>query len=287
MSDERTGGALGTAIVEIKKGRKFDAAVKTIQEWPDRMMTVNRQLAVGIGKEFKRVVFNRIVAKNWWQRQYKASIQLGYLSSDSAEGVVVFADEPGYVRTLDASKMLIFFRPESAKGMEAKADFFRKYQPWTVDALPPVAGNQYGAKPYVKLTTPRIVMKRRQQLKRLAREIKTGSKNLKIKAMTRGTPRFPKGVAFDLPFSVLSMEFGRGGRPAWRQALRQDRALLKVAMLKFARRGGWDLMYNPMTKWDGLNVGYSGLKPVPPSNMKSIYRFQNKITFGRAPLGVV
>lgn len=79
MSDERTGGALGTAIVEIKKGRKFDAAVKTIQEWPDRMMTVNRQLAVGIGKEFKRVVFNRIVAKNWWQRQYKASIQLGYL----------------------------------------------------------------------------------------------------------------------------------------------------------------------------------------------------------------
>lgn len=271
--------------MEITKEKGFDETVQMLQQWPERLKIIERQLAVGIGREFKRVVFHRTVPKNWWQRQYRASLRLGYLTGET-EGVVVFADKPAFVRTLDARTMLIYFRSDGVRGMEAKADFFRKYQPWTVDELPPVAGSQYGAPPYVKRTTARVVMARRRQLKRLRPEIKTGLRVLKIKPMTRGEPKFPRGVAFDLPFSVLSMEFGRGGRPAWRLALRQSRQLLKVALLKFARRGGWDLMYDPNSKLDAT-AGYEGLKPVPPSKLRAISAFQDKITFGRAPVGVV
>jgi hypothetical protein len=257
-------------MLQIKPDKEFYRGLRIISKFPVRTRVMGRALLSAVGKRLVHEVRRLIRPKFWWQKAYKASVRASYAVERNQDLVAVYADQPRVVRALDADRMLVYFRPESVRGMEQIADLFREYQPWTIDQLPRI-NKSYGARPYVRMASLRAVAARRRELRAERKEILEKLKALKV-VVRPGSPKLAGNTAFDLEHAVLSGEFHRGGgKPVWRTVAR--RVPKMVVRESLGVEGILTTERNP-------GSGFLGLRKLNEAYLLSIEQFQEKL-FGR------
>lgn len=226
-------------------------------------------------KEILNQAIQNVRPKFWWQKAYRASLRAGYVVDKVDDYTVVFGDEPKTARSLDADRQLVTFKETTIRGLEPRGDFFRKHSPWPIDLLPNVAGGKYGAKPYVKVVSPSIVIRRRRELRPMMRSLTKTMRKLHV-PLKAGKAKLGNRMAFDLEYALLSQEFGRGGKPVWRPIIRQANRILLQA-IKDADAGGWGakVLLNLKYSWNSLKA--FGIPKLDPALLPSIVSFQSKL----------
>lgn len=255
----------------ITKSKNFDDVVEALGELDERTRTYARRVLAELGDEILDVVRAKMKPKFWWQPRYKKSLRVGYVASKQGDMLAVYGDQPGIVRHLNASRMLIWFGRTRNQSLALRADLFRKYEPWTVDTLPKVAGDLYGAKAKIRNMSPGVVARRRRALKKIMPKILKELKANKI-PIKKGMPKLQNRAVFDLEHALLAQEFFRGGRPVWRPVLRQLQQLVN------ASAAGVDpgMLLAPRQGTD-LKDGFRETKPMDPALLPSIEQFQGKL----------
>lgn len=255
----------------ITKSKNFDEVVEALGELGERARTYARRVFSALGSDVLTAVKAKLKPKFWWQPRFKKSLKVGYIAGKDSDMLAVYGDEPNLVRHLNASRMLIWFGNTNNRQLATRADLFKKYEPWTVDTLPRVAGDIYGAKAKIRNMSPGVVTKRRRELRKQMPMILKEMKANKI-PIKKGMPKLQNRAVFDLEHALLAQEFFRGGRPIWRPVLRQIQQLVYASSSKV----------NPTMLLDpdqGTTIkdGFKETKVMNPALLDSIRRFQGKL----------
>lgn len=255
----------------ITKSKNFDDVMEALEELEPRARTYARQVFAALGDD----VFDRVRAllrpKFWWQKPFKKSLKYGYLTDKDQDFLAVYGDKPGFVNHLDATRMLIWFGNTTNKMLASRADLFRKFNPWTVDTLPKVAADLYGARAKVRVMSPAVVTQRRRELRKQMPQIMKTLLANKV-PIKKGPAKLNNRTVFDLEHALLSQEFFRGGRPVFRQVLRQINQLVARASAEVDP----DMMLDP-EQGTAEKDGFGEIPKLDPALLPSISEFQSKI----------
>lgn len=255
----------------ITKSKNFDDVMEALGELDKRADTYARQVLSKLGDEVLAAVETKLKPKFWWQPRFKKSLKVGYVANKNGDMLAVYGDQPNVVRHLNAARMLIWFGHTNNRNMALRADLFRKYEPWTVDTLPRVAGDIYGAKAKIRNMAPGVVSKRRRALRTLMPKILKELKANKI-PVKKGMPKLQNRAVFDLEHALLAQEFFRGGHPIFRPVLRRIQQFLNSSAAKV----GTDMLLEP-GQGTAVKDGFRQTKAMDPALLTSISQFQGKL----------